>query len=269
MRLTVATWNLGHAFGSRVASLPAQLDFLQAAVNPDVALLQEVDKPTFNHVVARVEGLGRGGRWGSAVCSDEFSLRDISHVATPYSKHETPILNTIPGSVSSAEVTLPGHESFVAVSLYGAFDYGYSVTTVHKQLSDLTPLLDSSFGKRVVIGGDLNCSTQVDPPHRARHRNLFDRFASLGLVNLLDLTADWRGKLTNCWCDEEVCRHVQTHRHRNSATARPWQDDYLFATSVLADRLVDCRAVDEGDPDPWSLSDHVPVVATFELDRRS
>lgn len=265
MPLKIATWNLGHAFGGRVATMPAQLDFLRTAVEPDIALLQEVDAPSFDHVVARAEGLGRGGRWGSAVCSDRLVLREVPQVATPYSKNETPILSTIPGSVAAAEATLPDNGSFVAVSLYGAFDHGYSVTTVHKQLSDLTPLLDSSFGKRVVIGGDLNCSTQVDPPHRVRHRNLFERFASLGLVNLLDLTADARGKLTNCWCDDELCRHVQTHRHRDSATARPWQDDYLFATRDLADSLVHCRVIDSGEPDPWGLSDHVPVVATFDL----
>lgn len=265
MEIKVATWNLGHAFGGRVATMPAQLDFLRTTIDPDVVLLQEVDAPSFEHVVARAEGLGRGGRWGSAVCSDRLALTEVSHVSTPYSKHETPILSTIPGSAAAAQVALSGNESFVAVSLYGAFDHGYSVTTVHKQLSDLTPLLDSPFGKRVVIGGDLNCSTQVDPPHRARHLNLFERFASLGLVNLLDLTAGSRSRLENCWCDDEMCRHVQTHRHRNSATARPWHDDYLFATRALADKLVDCRVIDSGEPNPWSLSDHVPVVATFDL----
>jgi hypothetical protein len=166
--------------------------------------------------LAREEGLRRGGRWGSAVRSDGFQLREVTNVATPYSRHETPIVNTIPGSVALAEVTLPGNQSFVAVSLYGAFDNGYSVRTVHKELSDLTPLLDSPLGKRVVVGGDLNCSTQVDPPHRARHRNLFERFASFGLINLLDLTSDGRARLENCWCDDELCRHV---RHIGIETA--------------------------------------------------
>jgi exonuclease III len=42
----------------------------------------------------------------------------------------------------------------------------------------------------------------------------------------------------------------------------PYQDDYLFATPAMAERLVRCEAL---SPNEWaSHSDHSPIVATFE-----
>jgi exonuclease III len=130
---------------------------------------------------------------------------------------------------------------------------------MHRVLSDLTPLLDTRFGKHVIIGGDFNCSTQLMGRDRARHRNLFERFTTLGLVDLLALTAESRPPLDNCPCRDEPCRHVQTLRHGNSSI--PWHNDYLFATAAVAERLRDCQPVVESAF--LALSDHCPVVAEF------
>jgi exonuclease III len=43
----------------------------------------------------------------------------------------------------------------------------------------------------------------------------------------------------------------------------PWQDDYLFASPQLADKLTACYA-DDTDA-AWAQSDHCPVVADFAL----
>jgi hypothetical protein len=116
----------------------------------------------------------------------------------------------------------------------------------------------------LIVGGDLNCSTQLPPPDRQRHANLFDRIASLGLIDLLERTRAGRQAEPDCPCDNAPnCGHVRTHKHRMSDL--PWQDDYLFATPTLAERLTTCYAVHDDDPDPWSLSDHCPVVAVFDL----
>ncbi len=114
------------------------------------------------------------------------------------------------------------------MSVYGLIEYGYAVTTVHRILSDLTPLFDTSNGQRVVVGGDLNCSTQLAPPHRARHKTVFDRFASLGLVNVTERPLD-DAVLHGCPCVDEPCRHVRTHFH--SRSKKPWQDDYVFLSA--------------------------------------
>jgi hypothetical protein len=99
-----------------------------------------------------------------------------------------------------------------------------------------------TLGKRLIIGGDFNCSTQLPGRDRERHRNLFERFATLGLVDLLALTADTRPTLANCPCSDEPCRHVQTLRHDRSTV--PWHNDYLFAIAALAERMRDCQPLD-------------------------
>jgi len=84
-----------------------------------------------------------------------------------------------------------------------------------------------------------------------------------GLVDLLqrDLLKRKRrrGHLQGCPCSfGEECTHTWTHRHPGSDI--PYQDDYLFASHALAERMDRCRAVDFADD---ATSDHAPIVATF------
>lgn len=263
MRLRIATWNMN--FWQTRASQESSWRFLDEVVSPDLALLQEcVPPPDRRRVVYREGGISESRRWGSAVVSYRHELEPIAEVKSRYGQGSLSLLDTHPGSVAVALVRVPSADPVVVVSVYGVIDEGYAITTVHRILSDLTPLIDSPYGRRVVIGGDLNCSTQLRPPHRARHANLFERVRGLGLVDLLEQTRDQREPLRDCICDDAPsCGHVQTHRHRQSRV--PWQDDYLFASRELAAQLVSCRPVDAGDPDPWELSDHCPVVAEFDL----
>jgi len=166
---------------------------------------------------------------------------------------------TDPGCLAIADAG----KGLVLVSAYGAFDEGYSVTTVHRLLSDLTPLLDNASTRGVILAGDLNLSTQLEAPHRARHRNALERFATLGLVDCLALERPARRRLANCPCEERPCRHVQTHRHPKSP--HPWQDDYVFVSESLASRVVSCFGLDGGEPDPWQFSDHCPLVLELNL----
>ena len=129
---------------------------------------------------------------------------------------------------------------------------------VHRLLSDLTPLLDSSSTRGVVLAGDLNVSTQWLGPHRVRHRNVLERFATLGLVDCLGLQRPPRPRLEGCPCEDVPCNHVRTQRHPKSPV--PWQTDYVFVSESLAPCVVSCSAVDGGEPDPWQFSDHCPLV---------
>ena len=63
----------------------------------------------------------------------------------------------------------------VFISAYGLLDGGYAVTTTHRVLSDITPLLDRDLATRLIIGGDFNCSTRpallgADQPRWGRPR---------------------------------------------------------------------------------------------------
>lgn len=264
MRFKIATWNLNHWQRDADARSAARA-FLEEHVQPDVALLQEaVPDEAWDQVISRVGGIGPKRPWGSAIVSFGPELAEITKTRNRYASNEVSLLRTWPGTVTVGDVHLSGARPITVVSMYGLIEDGYACTTVHRQLSDLTPLFDTRRGNRIVVGGDLNCSTQLEPPHGQRDRNVFERFELFGLVNLLERTRDRRTPPTNCPCaDAPTCGHVQTHRHRQST--KPWQDDYLFASAPLADQLVDCYVIDSGDPDPWSLSDHCPVVAEFDL----
>lgn len=77
------------------------------------------------------------------------------------------------------------------VSLYGLLERmlgtEYSITTLHRTLSDLTPVLsDPARRGRIVLGGDLNASLEWDRRRRSpTHRLLFERIEAFGLVSVL------------------------------------------------------------------------------------
>jgi endonuclease/exonuclease/phosphatase family metal-dependent hydrolase len=224
-----------------------------------VALLQEAVVPVTwrGHAVFRAGGISETRPWGSAIVS-RSPLEPLETVITRYSTSPAPVDHSHPGAVTVAVIHPPKGEPITVVSVYGLIEYGYAVTTLHRILSDLTPLFDSPHGRRVVIGGDLNCSTQLAPPHRARHRTVFDRFASLGLVNVSERRLD-AAVLDECPCADEPCRHVRTHFH--SRSQKPWQDDYVFVSKPLASKVC-CEVLDRGATGR-PLSDHAPVMVSI------
>ena len=223
----------------------------------DYALLQEIVPPRDwppNRLVFRKMEYGGRTQWGSAVVSYDRPIQEVSECLSPHGKKAHRFHLTFPGTLAIAQIA----SDIVLVSVYGMIDNGYAVTTVHRLLSDLTPLLDSKLGRRVILAGDLNVSTQLPEPDRKRHRNLLERFATVGLVDCLDLERPARQLLRNCPCEDIPCRHVHTHRHGRSG--KPWQNDYMFVSKPLSSRVVSCRPVNEGDSIAWSHSDHRPLV---------
>jgi endonuclease/exonuclease/phosphatase family metal-dependent hydrolase len=254
----IVSWNMNHW-----RRTPGQRErgwrFLQQ-LEPDIALLQEAmpeGRVLDTHRAYRVGGIGQTRPWGSAVVSFTMPVAEVTQARSRHSKSESDLHRTCPGSVAIGHVS-----GITAISQYGLIEDGYAVTTVQRQLSDLTPLFDSAQGERVVLAGDLNLSTQFPEPDRSRHHNVMERFESLGLVDCLALDRPPRGPVAGCPCVDDPCRHVRTQRHPKSET--PWQNDYFFVSRKLAAAVTSCRAVDHGDPDPWALSDHCPLV--LELD---
>ena len=220
-------------------------------------------------------------RWGSAVAvfNPAFEFEPIGAAPLNGRRHGKDLWISHPGSWSGVRITRADEPPVNLISAYGAWDTvtfdetsSYYQTTVHRILSDLTPLLDSEDGKRTVLAGDLNVGTQSAPPSpderdrwRPMTKALFDRFAAFGLVECISAgVSPDRGPLARCACGPAPeCRHVQTYRHDNKANGNPWQNDYVFASGTLADSLIACAAVD--DEAAWALSDHCPVIAEFEV----
>jgi hypothetical protein len=260
-------------YWKRSAGLRAEAwEFLRTRVRPDIALVQEAVPPDgAEHVVFRLGGLWddrvsppKDRRWGSAVVSFGPQIRAIEHAVSPFRKKPNPLLRTFPGCVAIAEVA--GEIPLIVVSAYGVIDRGYADTTVHRILSDLTPLLDERRGRGVLFAGDLNITTQWSAKHksflRGRHEecfrrdsNLFERFAALGLHNLV--TRVEPSPLEGCDCNLGAgCRHVRTQRHERSSF--PWQNDYIFVANDLRERRPKIEVLD--DEAAWRLSGHCPVV---------
>ena len=64
---------------------------------------------------------------------------------------------------------------------------------------------------------------------------------------------DCQGALTN--------ERPRTLRHGKSDF--PWVNDYIFASENLAKKVVSCQVIE--NPELLSLSDHNPLVVTFDL----
>jgi len=246
--------------------------FLRDRIRPDVALVQEaVPAPDLDQVVFRTGGMWderssspRDLGWGSAVVSFGPQIRAVEQATGPFRPEPIPLLRTFPGSVAIAEVV--GENPLIVVSAYGVIDRGYADTTVHRILSDLTPLLDERRGRGVVLAGDLNITTQWSSKHKdsfrwrhddllRRDSNLFDRFSALGLHNVV--TRALPTPLEGCDCTlGGACRHVQTQRHERSSF--PWQNDYIFVTTDLLEPRPKLEVLDEEEA--WRFSGHCPIV---------
>lgn len=259
--MRLVTWNMSHwqkTESQRTAAWAAL-----RALEPDVALLQEAVPPAgVENVVYRAIGDGRA--WGSAVVGFTTPLEEMTHANGRYNKQPVSLQCTIPGSVAIARASFDRRE-ITFVSMYGVIDDGYADTTVHRQLSDLVPLLDQP-KTEIVLGGDLNITTQwIGKEARYRDWELatFARIRAFGLVDVMDLKRP-DGPLQGCGCaDGEQCRHVHTQRH--SQSHRPWQNDYVFASRRLAmpERLVRAEVVD--DPALHELSGHMPLLVEIDL----
>jgi hypothetical protein len=252
----------------------------------DVCLLNEAKPPLAGlglNVMTAGETIGRdhptyGGSklraWSTAVASPHQLQRPKDVWVLPPSETDpakdrrSKLMASRRGAWTVAVVALPGGERITAISLYGLLDER-SDASVHRSLSDLTPLLDDPrYNELLLLGGDLNplWSAPRESHLLERVQGVYDRITKgFGLEDLLLTTLDEkdpsRGRLESCTCSlGDACRHVWTFR-RHKSSLKGCQDDYLFASTALAERLDECRAIEFTNESP---SDHAPIVATFD-----
>jgi exonuclease III len=240
MKLKIVSWNMAHWTNRTVAQ--QAWNYLNTEIAANILLVQESVPPMArqNESCAWRE-IGGTRRWGSAVLTNALPLTEV-HLKK----------NDYPGALTVADVTLPDGSTLFAVSVYGQLDEkGYSITTLHRMLSDLTHLFEGELQKggrpKIILGGDLNASLQCDAKQgNNSHRIFFQRLEDFGLV-------DCQGAFTN--------ERPRTLRHTKSDF--PWVNDYIFASENLAKKVVACEVVER--PEMLNLSDHNPVVVTFEM----
>ena len=260
MRLRVATWNM------RGGGRPEAWRHLEDDLRCDIALLQEANPK--DRTYADFSAIGGGRRWGSLVLVRE-DLTALPLDTLRGSAMKTPVPSaalsqTYPGAVYACEIKLKDAEPLIAISVYVVQENNVAQTVAHRILSDLFPLLtDARYRDRIILGGDLNVSTQLDGMWARHSRSALDRITqAYGLINLTDGLRAPTQRLHDCPCRDEICSHIRTRRSSNSPV--PWQTDYLFASPKLAASVarVDCP----GDDNPaYAFSDHAPVIAELQI----
>jgi hypothetical protein len=143
-KLRIVTWNLNHAFRGQGNRAWEFIDSLQ----PDLALVQESRHPPIEGSVGtEIGGTRRWGTW--IVPYGGVSLTEIPWVPLGTVPRPRGFLEAShPGAFSVAEAKLAAGRTVTVVSVYGMLAFRvrngmrYSVTTVHRTLSDLTPVLD-------------------------------------------------------------------------------------------------------------------------------
>jgi exonuclease III len=239
MHIKLATWNMAHWSHKNHAN--ESWKYFTNNVGSDILLFQE-SVPNCNVLNKKNlvwSEIGGPRKWGSGIYSQKYTINPF------------PFTNNFPGAVIAAEIELHDNLNIIVISLYGLMEkisnIGYAIPNLHRIFSDLTEILEFKETKhRVVIGGDLNASLQIDEIQSGNsHRVFFDRLREFGLVNCFD----------NYFTD-----FVQTHRHNRST--KPWQNDYFFISKKLETKLVGCNVID--NEFICKYSDHNPVV--IELD---
>jgi endonuclease/exonuclease/phosphatase family metal-dependent hydrolase len=243
--LRVLTWNLNHAFRAADRRAWEYIESLQ----PDIALLQEARRPPFEGSIGTE--IPRRGTWGTWIVPfGRTALTEIPWISLGEKRPRGYLEASHPGAFCVAQARLPSRRVVTVASVYGMLSLTvrngrrYAVTTVHRTLSDLTPILDVKRSKAaLILAGDLNVTPQIREPDTAAHEAVIQRIKAFGLGD--------------CLGDAHEGRFVRTYAKHEL----DWQDDWVFASPAL--RCTMCEPVDTKEA--WTLSDHCPVIAEFEF----
>lgn len=232
MRIT--TWNVARRRGS------AACYYLREEICPDVALLQEV-LPT---CVARLSGdlfsrpgnvifrtIGATRPWGSAIYACGLKVKEIK-------------LESHHGWVVAGQVSLPDGSDIIAVSVHAQIINNSVFPNLRKIFDNLSLALK---GRQFVVGGNLNSCRLIDKVYgTTEDGEFFDWVESNGFFNT----------------------HKKFHEEEQQTfwggkDCNPYQDDHLFVSGGLIDKVKSCHVVN--NEHTRKLSDHSPLVIDLAL----
>jgi len=248
MIIKIVTWNMDYWKKKRF--LEESWDYFLNEIDADFYFFQE-GKPTSeiskksNHLIW--DEIGKNRDWGSGIYSKKYSLKEEQIVGE--------FNNNLKGIVAVANAKISDSVTLTLMSVYGFLEKVgkevYAATNMHRVLSDLTGIFNGHLGARrkIIFGGDLNMSVQVDDwtnttPHS--HKIFFDRLEDFRLFNCFKTFFN---------------DYVQTHRHARSD--KPWQNDYFFISQRISKKLINCEVIDNEKVRKYS--DHNPVMITLEF----
>ena len=241
--MRIATWNMAYCMRKRL--LNGAWDYFLNEIDADFYFFQEaMPSRTIaddaKHLVWN--GIGGSRPWGSGIYSKKYELC------------EETIETQFKGSLTLANTAID-NEKITLVSIYGLMEKGgpangYSITNLHRMLSDLTGLLNGHIGgkRKIVMGGDLNASVQIDWQQKNNsHRIFFDRVEDFGLGDCFKLL------------DKKYPQRTLRHSKSNVK----WENDYFFISKTMFGKLAGCEVIENDKVIKYS--DHNPVVITLKL----
>lgn len=227
--MKVITWNIG--FWLHRSKHAEAWVYLREQIRPDIALLQEVSPPSplkdENFFFKQI----RNG-WGTALCTRGLPASEFT-ITEKYSRR-----------VASANIDVSTTQKIMAVSIHAPIING----RVFQYLSEIFDSVESKVRKHsFIVGGDLNTARlaeKVWPGYG--HGPFFTRLSQ-------SVFFDCHHKFHST---EE-----QTYFRKNSKF--PFQDDHLFVSQDLAERVKSCNVLD--NETIRNFSDHLPVIAEISI----
>jgi len=272
--LRLVTWNINRQPEAWRTLLAGGVDIalLQEAVPPpaDVANRVELDlAPPW-----RTAGKGSHRPWRAAIArvSEAVSITP-RRCAPPDETGPDDLMVSRPGTLAVADVTVAATgETITVASVYGAWEnpissvpseWIYADASVHRLISDLSALVGTQRGHKLIVAGDLNILRGYGEHGSAywarRYATVFDRMDAIG-VPCVGPELPSGGEPPLIRPDElpSESRTVPTFRtHQTDPSAATRQLDFVFASRALHDRVT-VRALNSQDE--WGPSDHCRVA---------
>lgn len=171
------------------------------------------------------------------------------------------------GSLTAAVVEFDGM-SITLVSAYAVWEtpsdgesWIFADASAHRLISDVSSLIASKRGHRVIVAGDFNLlrgyGENGDVYWKGRYETVFARMAALGLPCVGPRFP--HGRCADPWPEElpRESSNVPTYRStRQGVSAESRQLDFVFASEALVPRL-SVRA--RNGVDEWGPSDHCRI----------
>jgi hypothetical protein len=268
--MRLLSWNMAHR--------ETHWRDVTADTEVDVALLQEAVPPPAGAVHETVPALSE--RWVTAGADRRFCAA-IARLSDRVNLKPIPMRRlgdagpdelavSLPGTLAAAEVTDASGEQIIVASIYGAWaspipsrlgSWIYADASVHRLISDLSVLVASQRGHKILVAGDLNVlyghGEGGSDYWRSRYDTVFTRMTAIGLPFVGPQHPN--GEQCTPWPAElpRNSKNVPTFRTRKTdPSSATRQLDFVFASADLVDRVCvrACNAVDD-----WGPSDHCRI----------
>ena len=269
--MKIISWNIAHR---------SQLWWKLLDADADIALLQEACEPPSELAVRfdiddapwRTAGAGLKRHWRTVVVGLNPRIR-LHRVATLPLAEAGPgdFAVSRPGTLAVAEAeNLDTGERVTVISMYAPWDRTHASTnsrwifadaSVHRLISDISVLIGSQNGHRIVAAGDLNIlygyGENASSYWAERYRVIFERFSAVGLEFVGPQYPF--GRQADPWPEELPLASLNVptfYTSRQSPATATRQLDFVFASVCIAGRV---KTMALNKVEEWGDSDHCKI----------